>query len=428
MRCPLSLRVGEERGAILIQVAVAMIGLLAFGALVMDYGALWAARRQAQNAADAAALSGAISMAFSSPGNPTRARETAAATGHANPVFGMLPTVLSSDITVPYTCPPGSPGAGSQGCVRANVFRNESRDPLPMFLGGLFGRTMQGVQAMAVAEILAANEVECLKPWAVADRWDEFTAGPAPNGIGNIQYPSYDPDWNTNSTYDSASDRYVAPTDTSPGTGFRLYQNGQLCCDYGLVMQLKGDQPYTAMWYQEIDFNTSNSSALYRAAIAGCHTGGIGDTVNVKPGVSHGPTSQGVDDLTQQDPNAMWYYPGSPPASQPWLATWNPNGVSLPSDIDQQCPSGCVYSPDTGVNKSPRIGAIPIITPDDLNSCSNCDVHIKNILGFFVQSVQGNGNNQTVVGRIVTIPGKFNPSSDSVSNEGSFVKTIILVR
>ena len=122
----------------------------------MDYGVLWAARRQAQNAADAAALSGAISMAFGAPGDTTRAKETAAGIGHANAVFGLQPNVLTTDITVPYTCPPGSPGAELAG-IRANVFRNESRNPLPMFMGRLFGRTEQGVQAMAVAEILTSK-------------------------------------------------------------------------------------------------------------------------------------------------------------------------------------------------------------------------------------------------------------------------------
>ena len=45
----------DERGAVLVQTAVAAIGLLAVGSLTMDYGVLWVARGQAQNAADAGA-------------------------------------------------------------------------------------------------------------------------------------------------------------------------------------------------------------------------------------------------------------------------------------------------------------------------------------------------------------------------------------
>src|SRR5262245_28680538 len=57
----------RERGAVLLHVAVAMLGLLAFCALVVDYGIFWAARRQAQNSADAGALAGAMGLAYDDP-------------------------------------------------------------------------------------------------------------------------------------------------------------------------------------------------------------------------------------------------------------------------------------------------------------------------------------------------------------------------
>ena len=52
-------RSSSERGSILVQVGVAIIVLIAFTAFVADYGLMWVARRQAQNAADAGALAGA---------------------------------------------------------------------------------------------------------------------------------------------------------------------------------------------------------------------------------------------------------------------------------------------------------------------------------------------------------------------------------
>ena len=55
-------RVAGERGAVLIQVAVALLALLALSAFVVDYGVMWASRGQAQNSADAGALSGALSL------------------------------------------------------------------------------------------------------------------------------------------------------------------------------------------------------------------------------------------------------------------------------------------------------------------------------------------------------------------------------
>jgi len=80
MTRPTIARVADERGAILIQVTVAIVGLLAFSALVTDYGVLWAARRQAQTAADAAALAGAISL-LHNPGDYALARNSAAQVG-----------------------------------------------------------------------------------------------------------------------------------------------------------------------------------------------------------------------------------------------------------------------------------------------------------------------------------------------------------
>ena len=48
----------NERGAVLIQVAIALLALLALSSFVFDYGVMWVSRGQAQNAADAGALVG----------------------------------------------------------------------------------------------------------------------------------------------------------------------------------------------------------------------------------------------------------------------------------------------------------------------------------------------------------------------------------
>src|SRR5437762_12197199 len=53
-----------ERGAILIQVAISILSLTAFSAFVVDYGVFWVARNQAQTAADAGALAGAVALAY----------------------------------------------------------------------------------------------------------------------------------------------------------------------------------------------------------------------------------------------------------------------------------------------------------------------------------------------------------------------------
>jgi len=274
--------------------------------------------------------------------------------------------------------------------------------------------------------VLSANHTECLKPWAVADRWDETT--PYNGSPGGIQSPEYDPDWSVDAIFNPGVDQYVEAGPNTPGTGYRIFDTqGNLCCDYGRVMQLKGDQPYTSMWYQEIDLgNCGNSSDCYRDTISACYGGTIGDTVGVKPGVSHGPTDQGVGNLVAQDPNAFWYHPTAAVGSG--LETYNPNNVVVPGSLAASCPNGCIYSPTTGINRSPRIGAIPIINPNQLASPPNGEVTVMNLLGFFVIDVQGNGNNQVVRGRIIKIPGEYDANGGIVAPQASFLNVIMLVR
>ena len=138
----------NDRGAVLVHVTVAIVGLLAFAALVIDYGIMWSGRRQAQNAADAAALAGAVSMAYDAPGDYDRSRADAKAIGDSNLSYGASPNITlgsgdsddtTEDISFPL-CPPGSPGVPDT-CVRVNAYRNEDTNPLPTFFARLFGRS-----------------------------------------------------------------------------------------------------------------------------------------------------------------------------------------------------------------------------------------------------------------------------------------------
>ena len=130
-------RPGDAHGAVLVHVAVALIGLLAFSALTVDYGAMWVSRRQAQNAADAAALAGAVSLAFDSSTDFDRARLMAKKVGEANKVLGGTLNITqgtggggssTDDIsfmspTFTNQCPTGFATVGDT-CIRVNVYRN----------------------------------------------------------------------------------------------------------------------------------------------------------------------------------------------------------------------------------------------------------------------------------------------------------------
>ena len=116
-------RLSNTRGAMLIQVGISIAMLMGFAVFVVDYGVVWLARTQAQNAADASALSGAVSRAFDEFANPpvaggmTEQATRLAAAEHE--VFGAA--VAPASVGVSYDCPPFVTGGG---CVQADIFRN----------------------------------------------------------------------------------------------------------------------------------------------------------------------------------------------------------------------------------------------------------------------------------------------------------------
>src|SRR5688572_32310122 len=104
--------IASERGAVIVHVGIALLGLMAISTFVIDYGVMWTARRQAQNSADAGALAGAISLAFIDFNNQGMARDSALSVAGLNNVWGQSPDITPGDVTFPM-CPPGSPGAGT---------------------------------------------------------------------------------------------------------------------------------------------------------------------------------------------------------------------------------------------------------------------------------------------------------------------------
>src|SRR5262245_781237 len=253
----------NDQGAVLIQVAVALLALLALSAFVVDYGVMWASRGQAQTSADAGALAGAISLAFDSPTDQAGARARAKAMAGRNKVWGQAPSVLDSDVTFP-ACPPGAPGLPDT-CVKVQVFRNQARsNALPTFFGQLAGIDAQGVRATATAQLTTGNATDCLRPWAVADRWEEhWEAGKASTAP-----------WTPTSVFDkydkkgvldpkvTIPDVYRAPSATDPGTGFTPFDaNGNATPEYGLQMTLKNGDSFDNLssgWFLGLNLPDGN--------------------------------------------------------------------------------------------------------------------------------------------------------------------------
>lgn len=381
-----------------------MVGLIAFSSFVIDYGVMMAARRQAQNSADAAALAGAISLAYVDFTNQGLARSSALTVAQQNKVWGQVPDVTGADITFPV-CPPGSPGAGTNSCVRVDVFRNQRAggNPLPTFFGKIVGINDQGVRATATAEALFGKSTDCVKPFAISDKWLENRNNRGPAGWDETDtFERYD---RTGTVLTPTADAY------DPAGGFMIdvVNRGG---DYGRYITLKHGNPHdtiTPGWFQPVVINPAEGpgGANYRDNIATCDTTviGPGTVLDVEPGNMIGPTKQGMNDLIALDSRATW---------DPNLYGTGKGGIK----------GGCMAEKTCVI--SPRLIAIPVFDPDayDLaNQNGRTTIKITKVLGFFIDKMQGND----VAGWLMSYPGDANAGMGGVPGN-NFVVSVALVR
>jgi hypothetical protein len=268
-----------------------------------------------------------------------------------------------------------------------------------MIFGWLVGLTKQGVRASAIAQAAAANASDCLKPWAVADRWEEH----------NPPAGTFDPTGKTPDVYAPQSG------ENSPGTSYTL-------SDVGTELTLKLGHPnpaeqITPGWFQALDLpcdKFGNGAKCYEENIRGCTntTYAVGNPNMPKEnGAMAGPTKDGTEDLIALDPDAVW-------------------------DKDlKRVVNSCVEPPyscsQPGYKQSPRIVAIPVFDTKeyyDTGGPGQGTVHVRNIFGFFVDRLEGKGGNKDVVGFLATTAGLSVSNGGTVAQPSSFMKTVQLVR
>ncbi len=396
----------SESGAMLVQVAVAFLALTACSALAVDFGAFWLSRTQAQTAADAAAMAGAVALSYDSSDKTDSglAKKSARAISQANLVWGEAPAVnITTDITFPV-CPDGT-----SGCIRVNAYRDAAHgNKLPVLFGTLVGLTGQGIRATATAQARVANATTCLKPWIIPDKWADNHDTTAP----------IDSTWTAEDTFETGNqqgqtwtpfnppDVYTPPSSSGPGTGFTV------AADLGMMVTMKAGGPQTSISpgvYFPVRIPTytggSTGGSDYRANISDCNGVAIpiGTMLESENGNMIGPTAQGVSALIARDPGARW----------------DPVTKSVTNSCAQASPS-CGTS-------SPRIVAVPIFDTALYESTKRQGLpqfKVVNILGFFLDQMQGND----VRGYLTEAPGLSTGTVASIDPQASFLTTIQLIR
>lgn len=367
----------DERGMSFVFIGMGFVSFLAATTLAIDVGMIMTARNQAQNAADAGALGGAVALVYNSYSDRTAggpAVQSAVNAARANRVIQQEPSVAPTDVTFRPDL------NGQPNRIQVDVFRSADRgNPLAMLMGQMFGVRNADIRASATAEVAPSNAASCILPFTIPDKWVEH------------QTPSWDP----TDTFDafpsnkSLSPDVYHPADSSLASGYRIAN------DIGLQLTLKagtGNNIAPSMYFAlALPGNTGADD--YEWAIPNCNTSIIhwGDLLVQEPGNMVGPTAHGVRDLIALDPQAYW------------------DGTRVVSNQ----------------NPSPRVKLVPLFDPYYWNQGKmngrTADLKAANFLGFFVEAVVGND----VKGRIVPMTALLDSSAPVPQN--SFARSIRLV-
>ena len=275
----LRLHLHKSRGSALLMVTVAIAALMSFAIIAIDGAVLMTTKGQLQSAADAAALAGASGLLEGDEGLATaRAIDFA---GFNRAVQDTLRdvTITPDDVTFP-----------EEEHIRVTTHRTTATgDPLRTYFRRLVNPLRPNtadVTAVAEAWCFDVCSTQCMKPWAIPDRWDDTN--------GNNSYDAGE-------TYDPNLTGYQAPGDIGRAITLKV-GNPQGTITPGQFFPVcyppigyPGESPLTgAEWY--------------RTWIAECepYLVGPGDQLRTETGNMVGPTRQGIDALIAQDPGARW--------------------------------------------------------------------------------------------------------------------------
>jgi Flp pilus assembly protein TadG len=349
-------------------VGVGLAGFMAATTLAVDIGMFMTARSQAQNAADAGALAGAVALVYDDYDDRSASGpvvQSAVNTALENIVIGAPVSVGPADVTFPL-----APG-GASNRVRVSVYRTTDRtNALPTLMGALFGIETIDIEASATAEASPANAMTCVKPFTIPDRWSESSGS-----------------WTTASSferYDNKGNLLPNPDEYIPfgQSGYRGYDPVHNVNDRGLRLTLRAGSGNNIMptFYYSWKMPGPIGADYYRENIEDCNSTIVHrrDLITQEPGNMMGPTIDGIRTLIDRDPTAYW----------------DESARKVVTDM----------------HPSPRVFPIPLYDPEYYATGKangrNADLRVANWVGFFVESASSN----EVYGRVTPITGIIDPA------------------
>ncbi|MBW6504419.1 hypothetical protein K0B90_09115 [bacterium] len=425
---------GNEKGQVLVLVALAIFALLGLAALGIDVGYMYSVRHELQRSADAGALAGASAIrefgrdcndtTLNPDGRTTKAEAELRAIDYAtrdDVATSRLNTVAGDIVTA--TCP--DPVTNNPMRVRVDVQRTA-----PLFFARVLGRNNAAIPAFAVAEAFQiSTKAECIVPWGIPIPWTENTDTPETYDPGDhINWPPNEDDCKGKNVTNWSMDNHTIIGDRSDRDRFLCQgslqvlkigdPSGQLNPGNFLAMDLssmvgpgdcpgKKDNPGASFYYWMITNSCDCDIKL-----------DVGQEI---------PLDTKTGNMVQNTITAV--------AEESYYNGYLPNGwKNDPYSLMNRDP-GAYWNSDLGVNApstglgSGRIVRIPVYDPQDFSGKTT--LQIKRFVGFFIEDVKylkepGGPSLGTVVGRFVTVGGMGKGSGDE-SEDGSKVLDIRLV-
>ncbi len=403
----------DERGAVLVLVAVCMVAVLAAASLAVDLGMAMTARGEAQRVADAAALAGASAF-IDEPSpllavDPAKLRAKSFAAKNVVRNVGVDTTTLSSTTLVDETEDMTVEVIPTERKVRVWVRQRG----VGTWFARVLGIRSLGIEAMAAAEVTEGGTAECLLPFWGVDMWDDHD-----NDTDWDNLPDEGELWE----YDPVIDEYSQATPSRTGTGYGsdlrkdyLYDVGRpIVIKAGSVGNTKTDNPggfetmvapgNFLLWrLPDPDKNCQeegSGGSFLLENMLDCNECDIRVVEGVysaepEPGQTWGKVREGMDSLIARDPYVEW-------SAEKGEVIDSRNGQS--------------------VTQSPRIVAVALAAPDQpaLLSGASQDIQFNNFAKVFLENYEN--ADKVIYARFIgfTYGGEGDPT-------GSLIKYLRLV-